>query len=124
PARPGRGHDGVCKGVKSGGTRRGKAVQPWRTAASSGLRSRRYGVAARPGTDAVYSAGRRNSPDTGAFPTPAHQGTAGYGGSGRVGRINPRVVKVKLSKCKKQRPEHRPVPLLTKTFIESVVMVR
>lgn len=42
----------------------------------------------------------------------------------RRNRINPRVVKVKMSKFKKKRPEHRPVPPLQKTFIESVVMVR
>ena len=42
----------------------------------------------------------------------------------RRNRINPRVVKVKMSKFKKKRPEHRPVPPLTKTFIETVVMLR
>ena len=42
----------------------------------------------------------------------------------RRNRINPRVVKVKMSKCKKKRPEHRPVPPLLKTFRESVVMLR
>jgi hypothetical protein len=42
----------------------------------------------------------------------------------RRNRINPRVVKVKMSKFKKKRPEHRPVPPLTKTFRESVVMLR
>ena len=42
----------------------------------------------------------------------------------RRNRINPRVVKVKMSKFKKKRPEHRPVPPLTKTFAESVVMLR
>lgn len=41
----------------------------------------------------------------------------------RRNRINPRVVKVKMSKFKKKRPEHRPVPPLTKTFIETVVML-
>ena len=41
----------------------------------------------------------------------------------RRNRINPRVVKVKMSKFKKKRPEHRPVPRLTKTFVESVVML-
>src|SRR6516165_8645959 len=39
----------------------------------------------------------------------------------RRNRINPRVVKVKMSKFKKKRPEHRPVPPLLKTFRESVV---
>ena len=38
--------------------------------------------------------------------------------------VNPRVVKVKMSKFAKKRPEHRPVPPLTKTFRESVVMIR
>ena len=42
----------------------------------------------------------------------------------RRNRINPRVVKVKMSKFKKKRPEHRPVPRLLKTFRESVVMLR
>lgn len=42
----------------------------------------------------------------------------------RRNRINPRVVKVKMSKFKKKRPEHRPVPPLKKTFAESVVMLR
>lgn len=41
----------------------------------------------------------------------------------RRNRINPRVVKVKMSKFKKKRPEHRPVPPLKKTFAESVVML-
>jgi hypothetical protein len=41
----------------------------------------------------------------------------------RRNRINPRVVKVKMSKFKKKRPEHRPVPPLRKTFAESVVML-
>jgi len=41
----------------------------------------------------------------------------------RRNRINPRVVKVKMSKFKKKRPEHRPVPPLTKTFAESIVML-
>lgn len=41
----------------------------------------------------------------------------------RRNRINPRVVKVKMSKFKKKRPEHRPVPPLLKTFVESVVML-
>ena len=42
----------------------------------------------------------------------------------RRNRINPRVVKVKMSKFKKKRPEHRPVPPLQKTFVESIVMLR
>ena len=41
----------------------------------------------------------------------------------RRNRINPRVVKVKMSKFRKKRPEHRPVPPLLKTFTESVVML-
>jgi hypothetical protein len=41
----------------------------------------------------------------------------------RRNRINPRVVKVKMSNFKKKRPEHRPVPPLKKTFAESVVML-
>ena len=42
----------------------------------------------------------------------------------RRNRINPRVVKRKMSKYRKKRPEHRPVAPLTKTFVESVVMIR
>ena len=42
----------------------------------------------------------------------------------RRNRINPRVVKQKMSKFKKKRPEHRRVPSLNKTFVETVVMVR
>jgi len=41
----------------------------------------------------------------------------------RRNRINPRVVKVKMSKFKKKRPEHRPVPPSKKSFAESVVML-
>jgi DDE family transposase len=42
----------------------------------------------------------------------------------RRNRINPRVVKQKMSKFKKKRPEHRHLPRLTKTFVETVVMLR
>lgn len=42
----------------------------------------------------------------------------------RRNRINPRVIKQKMSKWKKKRPEHRPAPKLKKTFAESVVMLR
>jgi hypothetical protein len=38
----------------------------------------------------------------------------------RRNRINPRVIKRKMSKWKKKRPEHRSSPPLTKTFEESV----
>jgi hypothetical protein len=41
----------------------------------------------------------------------------------RANRVNPRVVKRKMSKFKKKRPEHRPVPPLKKTFAQSVVML-
>lgn len=41
----------------------------------------------------------------------------------RRNRINPRVVKQKMSKFKKKGPHHRPVPSLQKTFAESVVML-
>jgi hypothetical protein len=41
----------------------------------------------------------------------------------RRNRINPRVVKRKMSKFAKKRPAHRPVPPLTKTFIETVVLL-
>ncbi|HEV3256025.1 MAG TPA: IS4 family transposase [Gemmataceae bacterium] len=41
----------------------------------------------------------------------------------RANRINPRVVKRKMSKFKKKGPQHRPVPPLQKTFMESVVML-
>jgi hypothetical protein len=42
----------------------------------------------------------------------------------RRNRINPRVIKQKMSKFKKKRPEHRPVPPLKKTFAESVLVLR
>ena len=42
----------------------------------------------------------------------------------RRNRINPRVIKRKMSKFKKKRPEHRKVPRLKKTFAETVVMTR
>jgi hypothetical protein len=40
----------------------------------------------------------------------------------RRNRVNPRVIKRKMSKWDKKRPKHRPVPRLTKTFEESVVI--
>ena len=40
----------------------------------------------------------------------------------RRNRINPRVVKRKMSKFKKKRPQHRPVPPLKKAFIDTVVI--
>jgi hypothetical protein len=42
----------------------------------------------------------------------------------RRNRINPRVIKRKMSKWKKKRPEHRRLPPLEKTFPETVVMTR
>jgi hypothetical protein len=42
----------------------------------------------------------------------------------RRNRINPRVIKQKMSKWKKKRPQHRTPPKLTKTFAQSVVMIR
>jgi hypothetical protein len=42
----------------------------------------------------------------------------------RRNRINPRVVKRKMSKFKKKRSEHRHLPLLKKIFVETVVMLR
>ncbi len=41
----------------------------------------------------------------------------------RRNRINPRVIKQKMSKWKKKRPKHFHPPPLTKTFVESVVML-
>lgn len=41
----------------------------------------------------------------------------------RQNRVNPRVIKQKMSKWKKKRPEHRGQPPLTKTFSETVVML-
>jgi hypothetical protein len=41
----------------------------------------------------------------------------------RRNRINPRVVKRKMSKFAKKRPEHRPAPRLEKQFIQTVVMI-
>jgi hypothetical protein len=40
----------------------------------------------------------------------------------RRNRVNPRVVKRKMSKWKKKRPEHRSQPPLKKTFAETVVI--
>jgi hypothetical protein len=42
----------------------------------------------------------------------------------RRGRINPRVIKRKMSKWKKKRPEHRLHPQPTKPFSASVVIIR
>jgi hypothetical protein len=42
----------------------------------------------------------------------------------RRNRVNPRVIKRKMSKWKKKRPEHRRLPPLKKTFAETVVMTR
>lgn len=42
----------------------------------------------------------------------------------RRNRINPRVIKRKMSRWAKCRPEHRKRPTLTKAFAESVVMLR
>ena len=41
----------------------------------------------------------------------------------RRNRINPRVIKRKMSRWNKCRPEHRKQPPLTKTFAETIVMV-
>jgi hypothetical protein len=40
----------------------------------------------------------------------------------RRNRVNPRVIKRKMSKWKKKRPEHRGIPPLKKRFAETVVM--
>jgi Insertion element 4 transposase N-terminal/Transposase DDE domain len=40
----------------------------------------------------------------------------------RRNRINPRVVKRKMSKFKKKRAHHRPVPPLKKKFVEAIVL--
>ncbi len=42
----------------------------------------------------------------------------------RRNRVNPRVIKRKMSKWKKKRPEHRHLPHLKKVFSETVVMIR
>ena len=42
----------------------------------------------------------------------------------RRNRVNPRVLKVKMSKFKKKRAEHRGVPPLTQTFEESIVILQ
>jgi hypothetical protein len=42
----------------------------------------------------------------------------------RRNRINPRVIKRKMSKWPKKRPQHRRPPPLNKSFEESVVMIR
>ena len=41
---------------------------------------------------------------------------------GRANRINPRVVKRKMSKFAKKRPHHRPAPPLKKKFVEAIVL--
>jgi hypothetical protein len=43
-------------------------------------------------------------------------------GPQRRNRLNPRVVKRKMSNFKKKRPEHRHQPPLSKTFVETIVM--
>ena len=40
----------------------------------------------------------------------------------RRNRVNPRVIKRKMSKWLKKRPEHRKIPPLKKRFTETVVM--
>ena len=42
----------------------------------------------------------------------------------RRNRVNPRVVRQKMSKFRKKRPEHRRLPPLQKTFAETVLVVR
>jgi hypothetical protein len=42
----------------------------------------------------------------------------------RRNRVNPRVIKRKMSKWRKKRPEHRHLPPVKKTFTETVVMLR
>ena len=42
----------------------------------------------------------------------------------RDNRINPRVVKIKMSKFGKKRPHHARPPPLLRTFLESVVIVK
>ena len=42
----------------------------------------------------------------------------------RRNRVNPRVIKRKMSKWKKKRPEHRSPPPMKKTFAQTVVMTR
>jgi hypothetical protein len=42
----------------------------------------------------------------------------------RANRINPRVIKRKMSKWNKKQPHHRRLPPLPKTFVETVVMKR
>jgi hypothetical protein len=42
----------------------------------------------------------------------------------RRNRINPRVIKRKMSKWPKKRKEHRNLPPLQKQFVEAVVSVR
>jgi hypothetical protein len=41
----------------------------------------------------------------------------------RRNRINPRVIKRKMSKWKKKRPKHRPYPQPKRTFSEGIVMI-
>jgi hypothetical protein len=41
----------------------------------------------------------------------------------RRNRINPRVIKVKMSKFKKKRAQHRNIRPLTRTFEESILLL-
>lgn len=41
----------------------------------------------------------------------------------RRNRINPRVIKRKMSRWPKCRPKHRGIPTLTQTFVQSIVMI-
>jgi hypothetical protein len=43
---------------------------------------------------------------------------------GRLNRINPRVIKRKMSKWPKKRPQHRPYPQPTKSFQDRIVVIR
>lgn len=42
----------------------------------------------------------------------------------RQNRVNPRVIKVKMSKFPKKRPEHRGIPPLQHPFAETIVIIR
>ena len=42
----------------------------------------------------------------------------------RRNRVNPRVIKVKMSKFMKKRAEHRGIPPLTRGFVQTIQVLR
>ena len=82
------------------------------------LTCRRTGTALSIAVDGTV-AGVRSVPAALAGPAPGEERT-----DPRRNRVNPRVIKRKMSKWKKKRPEHRRPEPMKKTFAETVVMLR